>query len=471
LAEDDPAESRIVNPATLSLDLQLDVCQQCHLTGETVYQPGEDATTYRPGRPLSAHRAVFVTQSSLDNPESFGISSHAERMMRSACFEQTQGTDRALTCTTCHDPHTPVAELPVEHFSTTCQSCHDGDAHQATCSRPGTASMAEAMTGNCVSCHMRRAGTSDIPHVSFTDHWIQRTPPPPAPGDFSEGAFRRETPFTLVNLVSPSGDASPTSAAEADIELGMATYMLYQTLHRLPAYLPEVAARIRSGLAAGVDRNDARVTLGQVLLEMDSTSAAERILTDAAKRDPDDGLAAMWLGQARMKAGRPDAALGPLRDAVRLAPRRTEARLKLAEAEAGAGQLPAAIVTLEAALAQDPVAFASAWNDLGFYSLQLGKAEAALAPLRRSVALDPQLELARVNLGAALLASDDLPAAAAQLTAALRINPDSQGALGNLGVVRGRQGKTAEARSLFQRLLALNPGDARAAAALAELDS
>ncbi len=54
-----------------------------------------------------------------------------------------------------------------------------------------------------------------------------------------------------------------------------------------------------------------------------------------------------------------------------------------------------------------------------------------MAPLRRAVALDPQLELARVNLGGALLASGDLSAAAAQLTAALRINPD------NLGFSRG----------------------------------
>ncbi|GAB5537108.1 MAG: hypothetical protein Rubg2KO_33570 [Rubricoccaceae bacterium] len=471
LADDDPADSKIVNPANLALDLQLDVCQQCHLTGETIYAPGEDATTYRPGRPLSAHRAVFVRQASLDDPESFGISSHAERMMRSACFEETQGTDGALTCTTCHDPHIPVAELPREHFSNTCQSCHDGNAHLEVCSRPEATTMAEAVTGDCVSCHMRTAGTSDIPHVSFTDHWIQKTPPPPAPGDFSDEAFRRETPFTLVNLVTPAGDASSTSAAEADIELGMATYMLYETMHRLPAYLPEVAARIRRGLAEGADRTDARVTLGQALLAMDSTVAAEQVLADAVERDPENGLAAMWLGRARIEIGRAEAAIGPLQEAVRLAPRRTGARLALAEAQAEAGQLQEAIATLEAAMAQDPVAYPSGWNDLGFYTLQLGDVDAALAPLRRSVALDPQLELARVNLGAALLASDDLPAAAAQLTAALRIDPNNQGALGNLGVVRGRQGQTAEARALFQRLLTLNPGDARAAAALAELDS
>ncbi len=33
----EPADPKIVNPARLSTDRQLDVCQQCHLTGETVY--------------------------------------------------------------------------------------------------------------------------------------------------------------------------------------------------------------------------------------------------------------------------------------------------------------------------------------------------------------------------------------------------------------------------------------------------
>ena len=83
----EPSDSRIVNPADLPTDLQLDVCQQCHLTGETVYAPGHDATTYRPGRPLSAHRSVYVTQASIDDPDDFGIASHArahdaERVLR-----------------------------------------------------------------------------------------------------------------------------------------------------------------------------------------------------------------------------------------------------------------------------------------------------------------------------------------------------------------------------------------------------
>ncbi|MEM7789306.1 MAG: multiheme c-type cytochrome, partial [Bacteroidota bacterium] len=276
----EPLDSRIVNPADLPTDLQLDVCQQCHLTGETVYAVGEDATTYRPGRPLSAHRSVYVTEASLGDPEAFGIASHAERMMKSACFEESLGTEHEMTCTTCHDPHQPVAQLDADHFSAACQSCHAESAHVEVCSRPEATTLAEAVSGDCASCHMREAGTSDIPHVSFTDHWIRREPPAGRDGGPTADSYRRETPFRLVEM---TGRGDPLDAAEAEVRLGMATFLLYETRHRLPAYLPEVAARIRTGLAGGADRTDARVTLGRALFEMDSLASAERVLAGAAQ--------------------------------------------------------------------------------------------------------------------------------------------------------------------------------------------
>ena len=461
-----PDDTRIVNPADLSPELQLDVCQQCHLTGTTVYAPGQDPTTYRPGRPLAAHRSVFASEQSVEDPEAFGIASHAERMARSACFQESAGTARPMTCTTCHDPHLPNAELPADHFDLACQSCHgaEGAAHDVACSRPGVASLAEAMTGDCASCHMRRAGTSDIPHVSFTDHWIQRTPP--ASRDDQRGpdaaSLQRRTPFTLVEMTR----GGARSAAEADLALGLATFALYDTQHRLPAYLPTAIARIRAGLAGGAAHPDAAVVLGRALAEADSFAAADRVLSDAVSARPEDPQAALWLGVARRQAGRPAEAVAPLRAAVRLAPRFTEARLQLAQALAGSGQTAEAARVLQAALALDPDRHAGAWNDLGFYRLQTDDLPGALAALRRAVALDPRLPTARANLGTALLASGDLAAAAAQFEAALRVDPSEVAALGNLGVVRARQGRAAEARRAFERLLQITPGDARARAAL-----
>ncbi len=459
----EPSDPRIVNPARLPSDLQLDVCQQCHLTGTSVFAPGEDPTTYRPGRPLAAHRAVFATEASVEDPVRFGIASHAERMMRSACFEESLGTDREMTCTTCHDPHVANEALPADHFNQTCASCHGPSAHLDACSRPDVGSVAEAVTGDCVSCHMRTSGTSDIPHVSFTDHWIRRDPPASSAAQSTVDDTRGDTPFRLVNL---AGGGDPPSPAVAGAQLAIATFALYETQHPLPAYLPRVASLARRALAAGVERTDLRVALGRALLAMDSTATARDVLADAAARDPGDPYAALWLGVAESERGRHGDAADAYRAAVRLAPMLTEARVRLGTALTETGRLAEAEAALETAVAQDPLRHPDAWNALGLVRLRQNQADGALAALRRAVALDPRIATARANLGAALLASGDPDAARAQFEAALRLDPEERSALGNLGLILAQQGRTAEARARFQQLLRLDPTDARARAAL-----
>ncbi len=462
-----PSETQIVNPAALTVGRQLDVCQQCHLTGETVYAVGEDPTTYRPGRPLAAHRTVFATQASLDDPDDFGIASHAERMMRSECFTESIGTDRPMTCTTCHDPHVATAQLPADAFNASCQSCHGDTGHLDACSRPAVDAEA-AMGGDCVGCHLRTGGTSDIPHVSFTDHWIRRDPPPSSQGRSATGVgVGGDAPFQLVTLTAVP---ETRSRAEADALLAMATFVFWETRHTLPQYLPEIAGRLRSALASGLDRTDARVTLGRALIAMDSVQAARSVLADAVTRDPDDAYAQYWRGVADDRAGAREPSLDALRRSVALAPHLTEARARLGEELVEAGRWPEAAQVLAEAVRRDPLRHAGAWNNLGFARLNTGDLAGALAALRRSVALDPRSATARANLGAALLSSGDADAARAQFQAALRVDPSDRASLGNLGLIASAEGRTADARAFFQRVLALDPTDGRARAALDALD-
>ncbi|NNF59410.1 MAG: tetratricopeptide repeat protein [Rhodothermaceae bacterium] len=466
----------IVNPARLEAGLRLAVCQQCHLTGKTVFVPGEDPTTYRPGTPLSDHRTVYVKAEQLEDPERFGISSHALRMMQSLCYTASQGTERPLTCTTCHDPHQPTAELGADHFNAVCQSCHGGEAHDAVCARPAADSRIEAMTGDCVSCHMRTSGTDDIPHVTFTDHWIRRTLPPAVAPESIERGVARATPFQLVDATArearlAGAEQRVRSAAEAAVEEGLAYWALYETEHALPAYLPDIVARIREGLAGGAERPEARVVLGRALADMNAQQEAEQVLAEAITRHPEDAPAHFWLGEVRLRRGDARAAIEPLQRAVALAPAFTEAHVKLADALAAAGQSEAAIARYREAVRRDPVRHPDAWNNLGFQLFQAGRFEEATAALQEAVALDPTLLEARTNLGAALLSSDDLNAAAEQFEAILRYEPAYLAAIGNLGVIRMRQERPAEARRHFEHLLRLSPGNPQATAYLQQLDA
>ncbi|MEP0546777.1 MAG: tetratricopeptide repeat protein [Rhodothermales bacterium] len=473
LAGNEPApgapDPHLVDLASLDREAQLSVCQQCHLEGLAVFKPGEDPTTFRPGEPLASHRTVFARLDKVEDPDDFGIASHALRLALSACFEES-----AMTCTTCHDPHQPTAELGADWFNSVCQSCHGGDgdppggavAHEALCERPGVGSPAEAMTGDCVSCHMQTGGTSDIPHVSFTDHWIRRELPPARAPGLIERDMSREEPFVLVNLLD---GAQPMPPGEADLEAALAYFHFYETVHPQAAYLPDVAARIRRGLAAGADRVDARVALGRALAEMDSLAAAERVLGEAVAAYPGDAWAQYWLGTVRDRRGKAEAAEAPLRRAVEIQPLLVEARIALADVLSEMGRTDEAVQHLEAAVAADSLHHPAAWNNLGFLYLQAGRMAAAERPLATAVRLDPDFAEARVNLGAIYLSDGRLDPAIEQFEQAIRARPDYAPAYGNLGVAYVQLGRTADARRMFERLLTLSPGDQRARAYLAEL--
>ena len=473
------ADPTIVNPARLDATRQLAVCQQCHLTGFTVFAEGEDPTTYRPGTPLTDHRRVFVREEQVDDPERFGISSHALRLMRSACFEETQGTDRALTCTTCHDPHRPTARMDPDHFNAACRSCHGGDGsvgggHEVLCSRPEAGIPQEAVTGDCVSCHLQRAGTDDIPHVTFTDHWIRRRLPPARPPEAIERGGTVTEPFVLVDATAREqalARAPGRARAASDTDLGLAYWMLYETQHPLPDYLPRVVSLLRAGEAAGVYRPDASLALGGALRESGALAEAAEVFAEGAERWPGHARLLYALGDVRLRLGDAAGAADALTQAVAAQPGLVEARLEQAAALAAAGRAEDALAAYREGLRRAPDLHADGWNNYGFLLLQGGRAAEAAEALRRAVGLRPPFVEARANLGAALLAQGDLESAEAQFEAALRYDPVYVPALGNLAVISAERGETAEARRLLEQVLALSPGDAQAAAYLQQLNT
>lgn len=148
----------IVNPKHLSIDKQLDICQQCHLQGIVVTQNGKSFQDFRPGLNISQFFDVFTIEKG--NSQEFGIASHAERLKKSQCFQKSK-----MTCTTCHNPHQPT-DLSLALKA--CEKCHS-EPHQKKCSFKKN----NKINKNCVNCHLQQSGTSDIPHVQFTDHFIR----------------------------------------------------------------------------------------------------------------------------------------------------------------------------------------------------------------------------------------------------------------------------------------------------------
>lgn len=158
----------IVNPKKLPRDLQVNLCQRCHLQGISVVNEGKTIFDWKPAMMDSEMMNVFMPRFANDNNGKFIMASHADRMKQSRCYIQS-GT---MTCLTCHNPHVSVKFTPIEHFNSVCGSCHNSDTHNELCAAPMSVRMTKK--DNCVECHMPMSETMDIPHVMVHDHWIKK---------------------------------------------------------------------------------------------------------------------------------------------------------------------------------------------------------------------------------------------------------------------------------------------------------
>ena len=154
----------IINPADLSTDLQMNLCQRCHLQGVAVLNPGKKWTDFQPGMHLRETEQVFMPKYK-GAQDQFIMASHVERLRESKCYKGGE-----LSCITCHNPHVSVRVTGINHFNNACKNCHV-TGNQDSCSLP----MAQRLENgnNCSGCHMPKSGSIDIPHVAITDHDIR----------------------------------------------------------------------------------------------------------------------------------------------------------------------------------------------------------------------------------------------------------------------------------------------------------
>jgi hypothetical protein len=157
------ADYSIVNPRRLPRDLQMDLCQRCHLQGVAVLNEGKTFFDFKPGMRLSDVLNVYLPRYT-DTHERFIMASQADRLRMSECFKNSPD----LSCITCHQPHRSVEITPASQYNNACQKCH---VSTACTEKP---EIRASKSDNCASCHMPKSGSKDIPHVRITDHRIAK---------------------------------------------------------------------------------------------------------------------------------------------------------------------------------------------------------------------------------------------------------------------------------------------------------
>lgn len=368
----------IVNPRHLEPQHRIQVCFQCHLgdskASERVARYGRESSSFRPGQPIGEIKVSFRYSEQLASE--FSLSSQADRLMLSRCFEASAGR---IECLTCHDPHVSVysPERPIDAFRQACLGCHD----VAHCTAPAEARRATTkLADDCVACHMRRDEPDDQRFTEFTDHWIRREievdeseerrshelePMDPAllasfpPG---EQAFYMARAYHLMAAKFPHPEREPyhREALAAYLRAVASGFDVAESWY----YLGKIHEELRDGRAAldaftrAVERDatyfDARFALAQTSAALGDAARARRIYEAMLAERPDDPMLLSEAGRLWFAAGERPRALAAIERAVRLEPWNAKLHLNRGMVLAADRRLEEAARSIEEAVRRDP---------------------------------------------------------------------------------------------------------------------
>jgi len=386
----------IVNPRKLPRDLQMDLCQRCHLQGVAVLEDDKTFFDFKPGMPLNQVMNVFLPRFS-NSSDKFIMASQADRLRLSPCYQMSE-----MTCLTCHNPHRSVKETGKAQYNRACQNCH---ATQ-TCSAP--VATRQAMSDDCSGCHMPRSGSTDIPHVHITDHFISKTN---ISGKKAAPAAPSNAYFLGLQILTKD-NPSPLEMAKGYIAVFDKYLASSLMLDSAKWYLDRSKAPRKKQFPTLVHYHFARKDYGA-------------IATLAAKNDPvkeTDGWTAYRIGEAMYQTQNYAQAVAFYERSLELLPYQLDFREKLAIAYVATQQIPQAIAAFEWVLKENPKRKMALAN-LGYIYVSQRRFEKGEALYDKALALDPDYEQALLNKAAVRLFRNDCSAAAPLLQRILKRNP------------------------------------------------
>ena len=333
---------------------QRDVCARCHLQGDVRVDlvPGG----VRVDAPLAGQIPVLVPRKALPD---FRFVGQLERLALSACFQRSP----AMTCTTCHQPHSGVAAQGVESFDAACQRCHAVAPSHTTLTVSEVAGHPARSAAGCVDCHVRRSAPFDLPHVRSADHFIQR------------------------RIRLPQLDVPHRQFADVEGEL-----VLYDDGRLGPGLATPEGQRWQSGVLAMGLMSMMRLEEAARHFEKfppPGTPDARRPFAPAgfAPLETDAGFH-IARGLVLMTRGAVDGARAAFSDAIALDPHAADARLARARLAMAAGDLPSVLRDTQALIDAFPKA-EQPWDLRVEVARRAGRPDLALSALDASTRLWP----------------------------------------------------------------------------------
>lgn len=437
----------IVNPAKLSIDAQFDICQRCHLQGNTILKEGKSFYDFKPGMKLSDYMTVFLPKYKNADDE-FIMASHADRLKQSACFikskekvasrisTSTGSVTRsnnlkpykdAMTCVTCHNPHVSVRETNPNVFNDACNNCHYKEIKGAEgtkgtkdnltlgsellCSKKGITKIA-----NCVSCHMPKSGSIDIPHVTVHDHYIRK----PLTNIDKKG-IKEFIGLYAINEKNPSTITKARAYLNQYEKFENKTYYLDSAGFYLK---DKTEADLKSNFEPLIQlyfiKNDYTKIINYTNKLSDQTILNTLLIKKTYSND--HAWTSYRVGEAFYNIGDIQRAINYYKKAVDLAPYVLDFKNKYATALASKGLILNAEKEFMEILKENPK-HVSALTNLGFIKLSQGKLYEAEELYDKALKLDPDYEALLLNVAGLYAFKKDYKQAEQYLTRVLKKNP------------------------------------------------
>jgi predicted CXXCH cytochrome family protein len=450
-AKPDQIRAAIVNPLRLTPERRMEVCIECHLETTSSALPGaivryERAPfSYRPGEPLADFMLFFDHAPAKGYDDKFEITGSVYRLRKSLCF---QGSNGALECTTCHDPHNNLrGEEAARHYTEVCLQCHSAALDRLVVEGRHTQS------ADCIGCHMPKRRTDDVVHAVMTDHYIQRIKPA---GDLlAPKPERRQTDANAyrgeVILYYPPALPKP----EDELYLAIAQVSQNSNLGPGIARLQAAIDKFRPAWA------EYYLQLGDALSNAGRYDAALPAYEEALRHESDAESGLVRLGICLTALRQYPRAEAALKQALKVMPNDAAAWIELGSAQLGQGKTPDAIAAFEKAKQADPT-MVEAYNLLGAILFETGDAAHAEPALREAIRLQPNFAPARNNLGNLLSETGRFDEAKYHFEAALRYREDYIGARYNYALALDRARLLDDAQAQVEAILATHPDSAEA---------
>ncbi|MBL7765645.1 MAG: tetratricopeptide repeat protein [Chitinophagaceae bacterium] len=361
----------IVNPRRLSTEQQNNLCQRCHLQGIAVLNNGAGFFDFKPSQDLKKTMNIFMPSYS-GSDQHMIMASHVERMKMSACYIKSE----KMSCITCHNPHVSVKVTPKEVFINACNQCHSKE-------NPCTENQMQraAKDDNCLTCHMPKNGSIDIPHVAVTDHFIRKR-------------IQVENKNEIVNFLGMVcyNNATPDARTRA-----RAFLEFYERYEPASAFLDSANLYLKQ---AGVDIQtdvDADAIRAQ-FLKGDYAGIVKRVGTHRATEFK-DAWTCYRIGESYLKENKTLEAIAFLKQAVSMKPLALDFQYKLGYAYLQAKQMNASKPVLELIVKENPK-YVLAHSYLGYIYLTEQNYPMAKLHLEQAIMLDPDHVQTLINMAA-----------------------------------------------------------------------